>query len=182
MSTVYISFCAEISFKTVQNLLGATLDQMNKGATTIHYLFSTPGGTVQPGIALYNILKGLPVQTVMQNVGAVDSIGNAVFLAGKRRIACPHSTFMFHGVGLDVSGITRLEEKSLRERLDGVTADQGKMGGIIAQETALQRAEIDSFFLEAKTKDAAFALERGIVHEIAAVAVPSGARLLQLVF
>ena len=182
MGTVYISFCAEISFKTAQNLLGATLDQINKGATTIHYLFSTPGGTVQPGIALYNVLKGLPVQTVMQNVGAVDSIGNAVFLAGKRRIACPHSTFMFHGVGLDLSGSTRLEEKSLRERLDGVKADQGKIGGIIADETALQRAEVDSFFLEAKTKDAAFALERGIIHEIAPVAVPAGARLLQLVF
>lgn len=180
--TVYISFCADINPHTVQNLLGVVFDQINKGAKQIHFLFSTNGGQVAVGIAAYNIIKGLPVETVMQNVGAVDSIGNAIFLAGKKRIACPHSSFMFHGVGMDASNGTRLEEKNLRETLGIITADQAKIGGVIAQETSLKPAEINDLFLNAQTKDAAAALKVGIVHEVADVAIPAGAQTLQLVF
>jgi hypothetical protein len=55
-------------------------------------------------------------------MGNIDSIGNAIFLAGKTRKACTHSTFMFHGVGFDIH--QRLEEKNLREGLDSILATQ----------------------------------------------------------
>lgn len=182
MSLVYISFQAEINAKTVQNLLGVTFNQIQGGATHIYYLFSTPGGEVSAGVAAYNVIKGLPINTTMHNVGAVDSIGNAMFLAGKERIACAHSTFMFHGVGLNAVAGMRLEEKFLRETLGGIKADQSKIGTIVSNETALQGAEIDGLFLEAQTKDATFALDKGIIHKIADVAIQQGAPLLQLVF
>jgi ATP-dependent protease ClpP protease subunit len=182
MSLVYISFQAEINAKTVQNLLGVSFDQINKGATHLYFLFSTPGGEVQYGVAAYNVLKGLPVKTTMHNAGAVDSIGNAIFLAGKERIACAHSTFMFHGVGLNVPVGVRLEEKNLKEQLESIKADQRKIGGIIANETALQGADVDGLFLEAQTKDATFALDKKIISKIADISIPQGATLLQLVF
>lgn len=182
MSTVYISFCAEINFKTAQNLLGVTFDQIKKGATHIYYLLSTPGGLVDPGIAIYNTLKGLPVKITMHNVGQVDSIGNAIFLAGKERLACKHSSFMFHGVGFDIPSACRLEEKRVRETLDAIKANQVKIGGIVANETTLKEQEINGLFLEAQTKDATFALSSGIVHRIEEVAIPQGAPLVQLIF
>ena len=45
------------------------------------------------GMNLYNFLRGLPIRLTTHNVGNVDSIGNAVFLAGEHRYACPHSPF-----------------------------------------------------------------------------------------
>jgi len=80
MATVYISFNAKINLFNTQNLLAVTFDQIQKGATHIYYLFASPGGEVAQGLAVYNILKGLPVKTTMHNVGNVDSIGNAIFL------------------------------------------------------------------------------------------------------
>lgn len=182
MTTVYISFNTEINFGTTQQLLGASFDQISKGATHLYYLFSTPGGIVDPGIALYNVLKGLPVETTMHNVGAVDSIGNAVFLAGNNRFACQHSTFMFHGVGFDTPQNARLEEKNLREKLDSVAALQRKIGGIVADQTSLKGEEVDGLFLEAQTKDTDFAMTKGIITAVKDVTIPPGAPLIQLVF
>lgn len=182
MSTVYISFHAPINEQTTQQLLGATFDQMQQGATEIVYLLSTPGGVIASGITLYNILKSLPVSVVMHNVGNIDSIGNAIFLAGKTRFACTHSTFMFHGVGFDICQGARLERQYLKERLDSIVADESRIGGIIADETALVAEEIDDLFAQANTKDARFALDKGFINEIRDVSIPEGVPVLQLVF
>jgi ATP-dependent protease ClpP protease subunit len=47
------------------------------------------------GLNIYNVLIGLPFELITHNVGNVDSIGNAIFLAGSKRYAChtPHSCF-----------------------------------------------------------------------------------------
>lgn len=182
MSTVYISFQADINPFTTQTFLAATFDQIGKGATHIYYLLSTMGGRVTEGITIYNIVKGLPVKTTMHNAGAVNSIGNAIFLAGQERVACAHSTFMFHGVGFDITSNCRLEEKTLTESLDSLKADQRKIAGVIAKETKLVSEDIDGLFLQAQTKDPTFALETGIISEIRDVAIPRGAPVIQLVF
>ena len=181
MNTVYISFSAFINEHTTEQLLAVTFDVVNKGCQHVYYLFSTPGGLVANGISLYNTLKGLPIKITMHNVGNVDSIGNAIFLAGKERFACPASTFMFHGVGFDINS-TRFEERQLREKLDNVLSDQRKIGKIIADETSIETDEIEILFREASTKDADFALSKGIVHEIKDVTIPKGANLIQIVF
>jgi ATP-dependent Clp protease, protease subunit len=156
--------------------------QINSGATEIHLLLSTPGGGVDDGIAIYNVLRGLPVPLITHNVGSVNSIGNVIFLAGSRRIACPHATFLYHGVGFDCTTATRFEEKSLRDRLASIKVDQSKIGAIIGERTQLAPTEIENLFLEAQTKDTSFALEKGVIHEIASVNLPPGTQLIQLVF
>ena len=89
---------------------------------------------------------------------------------------------MFHGVGFTVDGSIRLEEKLLRERLDGILADQKRIGTIIEERTALTAAKIKPLFREARTKDAAYALNAGIVDEIKDVNVPAGVPVVSLVF
>ena len=111
----------------------------------------------------------------------VDSIGNAVFLAGEERYACPHSTFMFHGVGYDVQN-TRLEQKNLQESLDGLLSDQGRIGNILVERSKLDSTETKDLFREARTKDAAFALDKGLIHDIRDVNIPKGAPIISLVF
>ena len=134
------------------------------------------------GLNIYNVLIGMPFELITHNVGNVDSIGNAVFLAGSKRYACPHSTFMFHGVGFDVPGQSRLEEKFLRERLGSIVTDHKRIGSIIAERTKLDQKVVEGLFTEAQTKDAAFAAGSGIVHEIKEVQIPAGSNVISLVF
>jgi len=68
------------------------------------------------GMNLYNVLRAMPFKLITHNVGNVDSIGNAVFLARAERYACPHSTFMFHGVGIAEQAGIRLE----KEKYEGI--------------------------------------------------------------
>ncbi len=181
--TFYVSFSAEINPHTTESLLSVMANLVNQKAKTIHLLMSTPGGNVMNGMNLYNILRGLPLDLVTHNVGNVDSIGNAIFLAGKRRYACKHSTFMFHGVGFDLRNQSmRLEEKNLRESLASILSDQKRIGSIITERSQITEEDASALFREAQTKDAAFAVSLGIIHEIRDVQVPLGGPIISLVF
>jgi ATP-dependent protease ClpP protease subunit len=179
---VYVSFSAEINPNTTESLLALLANFVNQGIPSVYLMLSTPGGSVMHGLNLYNVLRALPLELITHNVGNVDSIGNAIFLAGQKRYATPHSTFMFHGVGIDLNGQVRLEEKFLKERLDSIEADQRRIGTIITERTQITADSVSELFLEAKTKDATFAISNGIIHEIKDVQIPPGGPLYQLVF
>jgi ATP-dependent protease ClpP protease subunit len=180
--TFYVSFSAEIIPQTTEALIAATAQCVQQGADEIYLMLSTPGGAVMNGMNLYNVLRAMPVKLSTHNVGNVDSIGNAIFLAGEDRYASPHSTFMFHGVGFDVPSGTRLEQKALREFLDGIAADQTRIGSVIEERTNLNAEQVADLFLEARTKDAAFAASCGIVQEVRDLHIPPGSPIVTLVF
>jgi ATP-dependent protease ClpP protease subunit len=180
--TIYVSFSAEINPQTTETLIAVMGEQVNKKVDEVYLMLSTPGGSVMNGLNLYNVLKAFPFKLITHNVGNVDSIGNAVFLAGSERYACPHSTFMFHGVGFDIKTQLRLEEKSCRERLDGILQDQRRIGSIIRERTNLNDGKIRNLFREARTKDADYAKSVGIVHDIRDVKIPPGSPVISLVF
>jgi ATP-dependent protease ClpP protease subunit len=180
--TVYVSFSAEIIPKTAESLIALLSSLANQKVPHVYLMLSTPGGAVMSGLNIYNVMRGFPFELSVHNVGNVDSIGNAIFLAGARRYACAHSTFMFHGVGFDIQSPIRLEEKFLRERLDAIDADQRRIGSIIEERTQLDSEKVKSLFLEAQTKDATFAIGCGIVHEIRDVQIPPGGPVVSLVF
>jgi ATP-dependent protease ClpP protease subunit len=180
---VYVMFSAEINVKTTESLLAVMANCANQKVKEVYLALSTPGGDVMPGITLYNLLRGFPFKLTTHNVGNVDSIGNAVFLAGETRYAAPHSTFMFHGVGFNMQNQTvRLEEKNIREMMDGILSNQGRIGTIIKERTKIPEAVIPDLFREAQTKDATFAVGNGIVHEIRDVQIPAGCPVVSLVF
>jgi ATP-dependent protease ClpP protease subunit len=180
--TAYISFSAEINPNTTESLIAAVATFVNQQVPHIYLLFSTPGGGVMNGMNIYNFLRGLSCRLTIHNVGNVDSIGNAIFLAGQHRYACAHSTFMFHGVGVNVPPNTRLEEKSCRERLESIVSDQDRIGKILEERTSLTADQVKPLFLEAQTKDSTYAVGSGIVHEVRDVQIPTGGPVLSLVF
>lgn len=179
---VYISFSAEINPSTTESLIAIAADLANKRVEEVYLLLSSPGGSVMNGVNLYNVLRAMPFKLITHNVGNVDSIGNAIFLAGEQRYASANATFMFHGVGFNVSQPMRFEEKNLRERLDGVLADQHRISSIIADRSSLSEDEVAGFFREGQTKDAAYAASFGIVHEIRDVQIADGSPVISLVF
>lgn len=178
---VYVVFTGEIVPKTIESLIQALSNLAQKRVPEVYLGISTPGGSVMHGITLYNFLRAMPFNLIVHNIGNVDSIGNAIFLAGRERYACKHSTFMFHGVGFDRPA-SRFEEKALREMLGGIESDQRRIGDIIAERTTLTEDEVKGLFREAQTKTAEFARERGIVHDIREFEVPAGAPVISFVF
>lgn len=181
-TTAYVSFSAEINANTTESLIALLSNVSNQGTKHVYVMLSTPGGSVMHGINLYNVLRAFPFKLTMHNVGNVDSIGNAVFLAGEERFASPHSTFMFHGVGVDVQAGVRLEEKLLREQMDTVLSSQKRIGSVIVERTKIDPDAVAALFREAQTKDAAYAIGCGIVDEIKDVKIPPGSPIYSLVF
>jgi len=179
---VYVSFSAEIVPATTETLIAVMSNCVNLNVQTVYLLLSTPGGNVMNGITLYNHLKGMPFKLITHNVGNVDSIGNVVFVAGEERYATETATFMFHGVGFNSPQGQRFEERDLRERLDGILKDQKRIGMVISHHTKLSEQEIARLFLEAQTRDAQFAVDKGIIHEIREVNIPPGTPVISLVF
>jgi ATP-dependent protease ClpP protease subunit len=179
MSAVYLVFESAINGVTSQKLIATAAQLVNQGTTEINLLLSTPGGEVSSGLTIYNFLRALPITINTHNIGNVDSIGNAIFLAGKTRKACEHSTFMFHGVGFQAPNIV-FEEKFLRERLDGILADQKRIGDIIRQRTKIRDSEVRKLFREARTKDAHYALRQDIISAIEDVNIPAGIPIITI--
>ena len=177
----YISFSAEIDVKTTEGLLNIMAQCANQKVPEVHLLLSTPGGSVMHGINIYNVLRGMPFRLITHNVGNVDSIGNAIFLAADERYACPHSTFMFHGIAYN-GGAQTFDAKLARERLDSLKADEARVGTIITDRSSLTQSQVARFFRSAKTLTAQDAQSNGIVHGIQDVVIPPGSTVATLVF
>jgi len=179
MTVAYINFHAPINQSTVQQLMATCGQLLKEGKNELYLMLSTPGGRVDSGVTLYNLLRAIACELTTHNMGNIDSIGNAVFLAGKTRKACTHSTFMFHGVGFDIH--QRFEEKNLREGLDSILADQRRIGDIIADRTRIPKTRAMQLFRDARTKNANDALKYGIVHEVSDLQIPTDSQIITLV-
>lgn len=178
---VCVSFSAGIDPTTAPPLMGALSNAINNGHDEIHLFLSTQGGSVSDGITLYNFIRALPVPVIIYNVGSVNSIGNVIYQAGTRRVCSPMASFMFHGVGFDISN-ARLEMKELKERLDSLENDQSLILDIMEKHTSMDRNNIQKLFIEMEFLRAQEALQRGITDEVTDVHLPTGLPILQLVF
>ena len=78
----------------------------------------------------------------------------------------------FDGVGLNANQSQRFEEQGLREKLRGILSDQKRIGSVIASHTNLTDRQVAALFRQAQTKDAAYALDKGIIHEVRDVQIP----------
>ena len=125
------------------------------------------------GINIYNVLKALPFELEIYNVGNIDSIGNVIFQAGNKRFASTHCTFLFHGVTSSPS-TEPMGELTLNERLNSVRADQARITKVLEETTKMGHAEIEDLFLHSETKTAENALEEGIVDKIRDPQIPDG--------
>lgn len=179
---VYVSFSAEIIPNTTEALIGIMVECANKNVQKVNLLISSPGGAVMNGFNLYNVLKGMPFELTTHNVGNVDSIGNVIFLSGKIRYACPNATFMFHGAGFNSRPNERLEQKNLEEKLNNLLSDQKRIGHVIVQHSTLKAKQVSLLFKQAVTKNAEYALNSGIIHEIRDVNIPTGCPVVSLIF
>jgi hypothetical protein len=68
--------------RTLPKVFSGYVHCANQELRRFYLLLSTPGGSVMNSLNILHVLIGLPFELITHNVGNVDSIGNAIFLAG----------------------------------------------------------------------------------------------------
>jgi len=178
--TAYISYYGNINkanTKTTMDTCANIIAQENP--SDLYFLFSSTGGSVDAGMALYNFLRALPVPVVMHNTGSVNSMANVVFLAADTRYAAPHSMFLLHGVTWTF-GQGGQSWAQLQEAVSSFQADESRMVGIITSRTRITSGELTEFFHQGETKDLTFAQDKGLIQEVREPKIEAGAYLITL--
>jgi ATP-dependent Clp protease, protease subunit len=177
----YINYSDTISDSKVRGLMALCSEILAKVTPTpgtLYFAFSSKGGDVVAGVTLYNFLRALPLQVVMHNIGSVDSIATAIFLAGSVRYACQHSRFLFHGISWTFAQNQALTPSQVREILSGLEQNEDLIRELVVQRSRLGDAEMRTLLQQGETKDPAFALQKGIIDEIRDFSLPIGAKIV----
>lgn len=170
---IYLTFHDSVSLESANRFMDFTSKAiLQYKPKQIHYLFSSGGGSVDSGVTMYNYLRSLTVKVVMHNIGSIDSIANAVFLAGEERYATSAATFLLHGITWNFAQATTLTYSQMQEIVSRFDAAEQLTAQIIGNRTKLTAEEVRSLFRQGQSKDPAFALEKGLIHEIKDAVIP----------
>jgi len=177
---VYIKFFVGIDVNTIDKLTRLVLEKLREGVERFVVLISSPGGNVFAGLSGYSFLKGIPAEVITHNFGSADSIATVLFCAGSKRFCVPHARFLLHGIGFDVTGPTRFNEKILDERIKSLRIDRENISRVIAESTGKTLADVEKDILEGTVLNSEQAREYGLVHEIKTELFERGAEVVEI--
>lgn len=140
------------------------LDEEPEKEITVY--ISSPGGCVDSGLAIYDVMRSLksPLKTVC--VGKAASMGAILFLAGDKRVIQPRSEVMIHDPSYGEKSYSGQKPHEIKKELDSLIKKRDILCDIIAERTGKpikdvrKKTETDSYF------DAKEALEFGLATEI----------------
>lgn len=176
----YVSFIQPVNAETVNNLLKICNGAVSTEYSQLHLLISSQGGGMEVGFALYNQLLALPVDLITYNIGSVNSVANIIFLAGKKRISSPSSTFLLHQTFWSIPNQTELRHAQINEISESLLAEDSRLKSTILSRTTMDSGELGRFILKGTTLNAGEAKSHGIVHAIEEFQIPSGVELIQV--
>jgi ATP-dependent Clp protease protease subunit len=174
----YLGYCGPIDSAGATRMASTINAAVNEQFDSVYLCFSSLGGYIADGIYLYHHLLSLPIPVTIHNTGTVASIAATLFVAGARRICCPHSIFMMHPVAMPTSG--NVASATLQAALDAAQRDEARTESILRERTTIPSDILDA----RRTRDvyltAQDALSYGLVHEIADFALPPGNKIFQI--
>ena len=147
----------------VANLVVAQLLflEMENPDSDISLYINSPGGEVQSGLALYDVMQAVscPIHTVC--LGMAASMAALLFIAGDQREMLPHSRVMIHdpliGGGIGGSAL------SVKARADDLMRIRDITAQVISQHTGMNIEEV----FELTAKDTYFEAEEAIANGMA---------------
>jgi ATP-dependent Clp protease, protease subunit len=179
--TVYVSFHDNINLQSANRFISTCTQVLQQyQPQRLYILLSSDGGAVDSGVTIYNYLRGLPCEIVMHNIGSINSIATAIFLAGRHRYATPNSAFLFHGVMWGFGQGANLTYSQMQETLSRFEAAEQLFAGILVERTSFKMEEVRDLFRQGESKDPAFAKSKGVIHEIKEVTIEPGAPVLAI--
>ena len=120
-----ITISGEVTMESAVNFRMAFSYLEKRSSDPVTVFISSPGGSVNAGLMIYDLIVGsrVPVATVC--LGEAASIAAVILAAGHKGMRCilPHSTVMIHeplipeGVGGSASEFNRVAEKLNKTRL-----------------------------------------------------------------
>ncbi len=181
MKECYIRFLAGINGPSVEAILKSIDSKVSDGYGRLHVMLNTPGGSVAHGLALYNVLKSLPIDVHTYNIGSVDSIGVVIFCSGDKRYSVPNARFLIHPAQMESNAPQSLDEHKLNELRKSLQIDQKNIIGVIAQTTNKPVEDIERKMLDRATFDSQEAHQYGLIDDIVQMPfIPLGAEIIPI--
>ena len=154
---------AESAAILIRNLLYL---QRADAVAPIKMFINSPGGEVQSGLALYDVMQTLscPVTTIC--LGMAASMAALVFVSGARREMLPHSRVMIHdpliGGGLGGSAL------SVKARADDLMRIRDITGEVLARHTGMTLERVFELTAQDTYFEAEAAVEAGLADAVVA--------------
>jgi len=128
----------------------------------ISLYINSPGGSIYPGLAIYDTMQLLraPISTIA--VGWTASMGTVLLASGRHRYALPHATIHMHPAGGQARGYAPDVEIQLNELL----RMQRLVQTLLAKQTRQPIERIIKDFDRDYFMDAKGAVEYGIIDEV----------------
>ena len=130
---IKISFTGSVNEENVRAFITEirNLVEKNPNATSLTIYISSPGGSVDIAVELFNFLKLLDCKVRTVNMSCVNSAAIIIFASGTERIGLPCSSFYVHSITKNLSGEFATDDL-LREAREMV-ANTDKVATILAQ-------------------------------------------------
>lgn len=164
--TAVIRFYGTVTGESVGKLLSVVDAKIKEGNKRIVLLISSPGGEVFAGLTAYHYLKGVPVEVITHNFGAVDSIATVIYCAGSKRYSVPQGRFLLHGVSLTFPPGVAFDEGIIDEQLKGMQQDIKSIATVIAETVNRPIQDIQAIILKRTILGAEEAQKWGLAQEI----------------
>lgn len=138
--------------------------QRQDSTTPITLYINSPGGEVQSGLALYDVMQAVscPIRTVC--LGMAASMGALLFIAGDEREILPHSRVMIHdpliGAGAGGSALSVKARADDLMRIRDITADVIARHSGMSIERVFELTASDTYF------EAEEAVEAGLADRV----------------
>jgi ATP-dependent protease ClpP protease subunit len=124
---------AEVDYCYPYTTLAEVQSQLEwaKPYDTVRVIINSPGGRVDEGFALYDLLRSLEGVTVItEAIGQCSSIATAAFLAGSVREVHPHATSLVH---LPTGGILGANAETAAAWAASLASDEARLLALYAE-------------------------------------------------
>lgn len=124
---------------------------------------NSPGGEVQSGLALYDVMRAItcPVRTVC--IGTAASMAALLFIAGSQRDMLPHSRVMIHDPLIGNMGGSAL---SVKARADDLMRIRDITAAVIAEHTGMPLDQVFQLTAQDTYFEAEAAVEAGLADRV----------------
>ena len=136
--------------------------QRQDSTTPITLYINSPGGEVQSGLALYDVMQAVscPIRTVC--LGMAASMGALLFIAGDEREILPHSRVMIHDPLIGAGG----SALSVKARADDLMRIRDITAGVIARHSGMSIERVFELTASDTYFEAEEAVEAGLADRV----------------
>lgn len=162
-----VELCGPVDAGSCAVLIRSLLHlQQEDAQAPIRMFINSPGGEVQSGLALYDVMQALncPVNTIC--LGMAASMAALIFVSGARREMLPHSRIMIHdpliGGGIGGSAL------SVKARADDLMRIRDITGEVLSRHTGMPLDRVFELTAQDTYFEAEDAIEAGLADAVIA--------------